>query len=461
MLYGGAAGGGKSFFLRWWSVFYLMSLAEQGIKGATVGLFCEDYPSLLDRQISKIRVEFPPSLGTLKEGVTRDFELAPQYGGGRVLLRNLDDPSKYLSAEFAGIAVDELTRNGKDVFDFLRSRLRWSATATSPGVTRPRFVAGTNPSGIGHSWVKQLWIEGNFPPELRKLKPEFAFVPAKSSDNPYLSDSYHDDLETLPPDMAKAYAEGSWDIFAGQYFDIFKESEHCDRPEEWNLEPWWPRWISIDWGFKHNAAAYWFASEQDSVFTYREVVRNGLSPYLLAELICEANGKDKPKQIFLSPDAFAKRTAENTIAEQMGEVFRDHGLPNPTPADDDRVGGWMLCYQMLEAGYLRIGKNCKELIRALPTLIRDPIKIEDVEKMDGDDSPDAWRYGVKSMLAPRGKPLDVRIKDRISGFAHERGREATDLDPQTVAMLSRKAEMLERAKHKQAVPRWRPGMRRA
>src|SRR5271167_1277603 len=101
VLYGGAAGGGKSFFLRWWAVFYLMALAEQGIRGATVGLFCEDYPSLLDRQISKIRVEFPASLGELKESTTRDFQLADRYGAGRILLRNLDDPAKYLSAEFA------------------------------------------------------------------------------------------------------------------------------------------------------------------------------------------------------------------------------------------------------------------------------------------------------------------------------------------------------------------------
>lgn len=456
VLFGGAAGGGKSRSLRWWLVLFLFWLFKtKGLRNVQVALMCEDYPALNDRHISKIQFEFPAELGTLRQGVVKDFKLRPEFGGGVLSLRNLDDPSKYLSAEFAAIGVDELTKNTKEVFDFLRMRLRW------PGVDRPKFAAATNPGGVGHAWVKRLWIEREFPPELEPVRNQFAFVPAKASDNPHLSPAYYTALMTLPPDMAKAYAEGSWDIFAGQYFDIFKESEHCDRPEEWNLEPWWPRWISIDWGFKHNAAAYWFASEQDSVFTYREVVRNGLSPYLLAELICEANGKDKPKQIFLSPDAFAKRTAENTIAEQMGEVFRDHGLPNPTPADDDRVGGWMLCYQMLEAGYLRIGKNCKELIRALPTLIRDPIKIEDVEKMDGDDSPDAWRYGVKSMLAPRGKPLDVRIKDRIAGFAHERGREATDLDPQTVAMLSRKAEMLERAKHKQAAPRWRPGMRRA
>jgi len=453
LLYGGQAGGGKSHFLRWWSVFYLIALAEQGVKGATVGLFCEDYPSLLDRQISKIRTEFPPGLGVLKEGVTRDFHLAPRYGSGRILLRNLDDPAKYLSAEFAGIGVDELTRNRKEVFDFLRSRLRW------PGVSRPGFVAGTNPSGIGHAWVKKLWIERDFPTELERLKDEFHFVRARASDNPYLSEEYHKDLETLPPAMAAAYAQGSWDVFAGQYFDIWSPERMVDRPESWNIRPWWPRWMSIDWGFKHNAAAYWLASEKDSVFTYKEFVRNNLDPDKLALAICERNDGDKLQQIYLSPDAFAERTAQNTIAEQMGEVFLAHGLPYPTRADDDRVGGWQLLYQMLNAGLLRVGSNCTELIRCLPTLIRDEIKIEDIEKMDGDDAADAWRYGVKSMLAPRGKPLEIRIQDRIADFAEKRVTTVEKLEPNTIAMLSRKAERLERSKGHHTVQRWRPGMR--
>src|SRR5208283_1711750 len=147
VLYGGAAGGGKSYILLWWLLFYLCWLYKsKGLRNVQAGLFCEDYPSLNDRHISKIQFEFPRELGTLRQGVVKNFVIRPEYGGGIIALRNLDDPSKYLSAEFAAIAVDELKKNKVKVFDFLRMRLRW------PGVERPKFAGGTNPGGIGHAW---------------------------------------------------------------------------------------------------------------------------------------------------------------------------------------------------------------------------------------------------------------------------------------------------------------------
>src|SRR5262249_10577693 len=152
-----------------------------------------------------------------------------------------------------------------------------------------------------------------------------------------------------------------------------------------------PRWISIDWGFHHNSAVYWhcavpangrsklenrnslglgskfefrvpsFDASDPSVaslarddnprriVTYREFVQNGLSPRMLAQAIAERSGRERISDIFLSPDAFAHRTSEASIAEQLGDVFTMNGLPRPTAADDDRIGGWQLMYQLLES----------------------------------------------------------------------------------------------------------------
>ena len=197
-LYGGAAGGGKSYILRWGLIWLLIDwFIKTGIKGIRVGLFCEDYPSLDDRQISKIKMEFPEWLGTYKES-NHEFTLNDELGGGVICFRNLDKPSKYLSSEFAAIAIDELTLNSRDVFDFLRMRLRWT------GISDTKLIAATNPGGKGHMWVKDLFIDRNFTKEMQPFADKIAYIQARASDNPHLSQSYIDALNTLPEKLRKA-----------------------------------------------------------------------------------------------------------------------------------------------------------------------------------------------------------------------------------------------------------------
>jgi len=151
LLYGGAMGGGKSYFLRWYAICRLVYLsAKYNVRNLCAMLACEDYPALKDRQISKAVREFPSWLGKFHSdhaAYGRCFILRPKFGSGVLCFRNLDDPSKYQSAEFVLIEVDELTKNKREVFDDLRTRIRW------PGIPDEecQFVGGSNPGGIGQN----------------------------------------------------------------------------------------------------------------------------------------------------------------------------------------------------------------------------------------------------------------------------------------------------------------------
>lgn len=204
VLFGGSVGSGKSYWIRWSCLYWLMDYySRYGMKGIRAGLFCEDYPSLNDRHLTKIKYEFPDWLGTFNEA-KKEFTLKPEFGGGIIAFRNLDDPSKYLSVEFAVIAIDEVNRNPKATFDMLRSRHRW------PGIKDTKFIAGCNP--LGEAWVKNMWVKRLFPPNEQEQY-EFVYVPALPTDNPHLPPEYYKSLESLPDTQRKAYLEGNWDAF--------------------------------------------------------------------------------------------------------------------------------------------------------------------------------------------------------------------------------------------------------
>jgi len=238
-LFGGSRGPGKSFWLRWYLLRQLLTLAGHGVTGVDVMLACEDYPSLVGRQVTKIEREFPVWLGTVQATKTKGlgFHLHRHYGGGSILFRNLDDPSRYQSAEFAIIAIDELTKNPVKTFDILRGSLRW------PGIERTQFVAATNPDA---GWVRDYWISRDFPPELQPSAIDFAFVPALPDDNPHLDASYWQELNTLSGALRQAWLLGDWFVaIEGIVYDSFDDDNVTDQEPD----PDRPYEIAIDDGY--------------------------------------------------------------------------------------------------------------------------------------------------------------------------------------------------------------------
>ena len=500
-LFGGAAGPGKSKAL-------LMEAIVQADDhpGAHTLLLRRTFPELEQSLLLYFRRDVPrelyKSFNESKHVVEWKNGSTTRFG----YCQSESDVYQYQGAEFLFIGIDELTLFTLRQWQFLTS---WNRCPL-PG-SFPCMAGATNPGNIGHAWVKALWIDKQPAPGMEAFGEgdasaydprDYDFISARVWDNPiYAADENHlKTLRALPSHLRRAFLDGDWNVFAGQYFDRFDPSRHVTRAETIDWKPWWPRWISIDWGFEHPAATYWHAAAPamsssvgatppavipsaaknlsspfaktpgeiphadpsgphdderggdasgeasaaakpaSRVVTYREYVTHRTAPRELArEIIARSQTSSGEREgidaIYLSPDAFARRTDEASIAEQMGDVFVAAGFPRPVPADNDRVGGWMLMYQMLDAGEWLLTENCIELIRTLPNLVRDPARIEDIEKMEGDDPADAARYGLKSRYSVRrGAHEHLPLAQRLASLV-------TSPDPTIRAIQARKAQL--------------------
>lgn len=416
ILYGGARGGGKSYWLRWALLsFVIEQYARSGIRGVTAGLFCETYPDLRDRQISKIKAEFPRELGDIHETKADGlaFFVSDAYGGGRISLRNLDDPSRYQSAEFAAIGVDELTKTVKPTFDFLRGSLRW------PGVSHTVFLGATNPGGVGHGWVKQYWIDRDFPPEMMKLAEEFKFIQALPADNPKLDQVYWDDLNSLPEDLRRAWVEGNWDVFAGQAFTSWNRDRHVCKPFE--IPDWWPRMRGIDWGYAAPFCCLWGARNPDNgrVYVYREVYASGLTDQQQARLVRDLTPmRETNVMTFADPSMWVQRTSGGLVTSTADE-YASEGVPLMR-ADNDRANGkrkvdrLLMAMQDGEPG-IKIFEGCTNLIRTLPELPYDKYRVEDIDTKAEDHAYDALRY-LLSGSAVQAPKSDSEPRRARSGY---------------------------------------------
>jgi len=409
VLYGGARGGGKSYILRWALVAFAIQLTQRGFRNCILGLFCISFPELRLRQIEPIRREFPEWLGVWNE-TDKGFRLAEEYGGHLIKCCNIDDPSKYKSAEFAAIAVDELTLlPSKDIFDTLRGSLRWA------NLDRALFIAGTNPDGPGHSWVKRLWVSKDFthPDDAVLPAEEFAFVRSLPTDNPNLSQTYIDDeLASQPESVRKAWLEGSWDLFEGQRFHI-NPAVHVVRP--FDLGNSAKYYASIDYGFDNPFALGIYAvlpqqEGQTWIYKVKELNLKGLKAREQAREVKRTladNGITLAAAAYLDTACWKEEDDGLSIALK----FTQEGVP-VQQVQKDRVTGWtyledLLYYEadgheVTRQPKMKIFDCCPLTIQQATDAVWDPKKPGDIMHPEGfrDDSLDETRYFALTHIKP-------------------------------------------------------------
>ena len=396
LLYGGAASGGKSYFLRWASIgLGMYYFAKYGIENVPIGLFSADYPTLKDRQVIKIKNEIPDFLGQIKESRDEGYAFmgSPKYGSFLVLLRNLDDPSKYKSAEFAAILVEELTENKESTFDDLRFRLRYGK------INDVKFVGATNPGGVGHGFVKRKWVT----PDAKSPDHEqdrFFFVPARYADNSYTTEEYVKQLSSLPDAKRRAYMEGDWDIFSGQVFEEWRRERHTLADPEYPVELCEKK-IGFDWGYNNPGCAIWEAFTPDGrAYAYRELYQNKTEPQEWANQIKIFLQVEKVSEVVLPHDCFSMLGGNETVASIFENTWKDLGAFRPfivrgntmgTIAVQNRV---TITHNYLRDApdgkpYFQVLNRCENLIRTIPELVYSKDRLEMIDKAGEDHAFDA------------------------------------------------------------------------
>lgn len=457
-LYGGAMYGGKSYLLRWALLGLLLKFySKYGFKKVQAGLFCEDYPTLKQRQLAKIASEFPKWLGT-RHADHKDygncFILDEQYGGGILMFLNLDRPEKYDSSEFAAIGVDELTKNKEEIFTVLRRRLRWTDPITQKSIPNCKFIAGTNPGGIGHAWVKKLWMDFIYD-ENETEKDQFAYVHAKFSDNVIKNESYEATLNSMPEKLRKAFRDGDWDTFEGQYFTEWGREWNTCKP--FKIPAHWMRFLWLDYGYSAPAAAHWAALDEiGRLYVYREVYVTGHTYRALARKI-QAVTPDWEREVLqgnmvADPAIFSKKgedEMEKSGAEQMEE--ETDGWLSFRRGNNDRINGWGIMREYMKpmtfdtvvtSKLVFFDGLCPNAIRTIPSLVYDSTRVEDLDTKGEDHCADEVRYGlmdIHEMFSEKAPepPTPTRTTDQIKkrdllALKKQREEESENMDWMTM-----------------------------
>ena len=401
VLYGGAAGGGKSYAM-------LIDPLRFAHRPSHRALIIRRSMPELRELIDKSRELYPKAFPGAKYKEVEKLWIFPS--GAKMEFGFLErdaDVYRYQGQAYSFIGFDEITHLPTEfAWNYLASRLR----TTDPEIeTYMRCTA--NPGGAGAGWVKKRYIDPAPPNQSFRGEDGLTrkFIPARLQDNPYLAQDgrYEQMLNALPPTQRKQLLEGNWDVAEGAAFTEFNPIEHVITPFE--IPVHWERSKGIDYGYASESCCVWGAVDPSdgTLIIYRELYRKGLLGSDLANMITEMEYEDPFSVQGVLDTACWSKTG--TTGPTVGETLQRAGH-KLRRADKNRIQGKIQIHEYLKLQQsgrprLQIFNTCPNLIRELQSIPLDRSKPEDVDTNASDHAYDALRYLI--MARPR-------INDTIS-----------------------------------------------
>jgi len=397
-LYGGANGGGKSYAMRAECVAQCCT-APFAVNGLVLR---RTLPEIKQNMIRPLEEELPDSIYSLH----RTDNIMTFFNGSTITFGSAEresDLKRWQGIGFDFMGIEELTHWTEPEFRTLTKSLR-----TAKKGWRPNFFASCNPGGIGHQWVKRLFVDRQF--KANERPEDYAFIPARVYDNFALMEAdpgYAEVLKALPEKQRRAALEGDWNAFEGQYFEEFRTDIHVCAP----FMPIAPtrRIIAIDYGYSNPSCVLWGALDtQGRVWIYRELYSSGLTYENLAKNIAALTTEGENIDYIVVDPAALEKANESTgtsMADDFARVAREISCPwllKVQKAKNSRIDGWNLVRRYLHpytdpnsrilTAALRICRNCENLIRTLPEQQHDKRNVEDLDTKGEDHPPDTLRY---------------------------------------------------------------------
>ena len=414
--YGGARGGGKTWAssrkaiggaLRWPGIKILMIRRE----------YDDMRNSLIEPMLAILPQEIATYNGTLNiiyfvNGSTIKFGNMPGYGAAVA--------GKYQGQEYDWIFMEEATQFTEQQFRGLGACLR--------GVNKipKRFYLTCNPGGVGHHWVKRLFVSREF--RYGENPADYCFIKATVEDNKDLMESspdYIQALDLLPEDIRNAHRYGDWDALAGTYFSEFRPELHTCKP--FQIPDEWPRYRAFDYGLDMFACLWIAVDFSGRCYVYREYCESDLVVSDAARVMRACTPPEEHVSFTIAPPDMWNRQKDS--GKNMAELFMQNGI-GLLKASNSRIQGWLALKELMKLRKdgkpgLIIFSDCKSLIEFLPALQHDTKNPSDCAKEPHEitHAPDALRYFAVMRTMPAIKNAVITPEDDFDD-----GRGASDYD---------------------------------